>query len=236
MQKEKQVNKKDMKNKILIFIAILFLSVNVAQAQYAETGSSSVSILGGINFQNINGKNSVGKTLENSMIIGFHVGAAFQIPIAPDFYFQPGLLLSTKGAENKSDTLSTKYQLTYLELPLNIVYKATLGTGKFMLGFGPYLAYGIGGKVTSEDASGKSTTKVKFKSTVESSDPFGTPYFKPLDVGGNIFVGYVMSNNIILQLNTQFGLVNINPKDNRIANDESVLKNTGFGVSIGYSF
>jgi hypothetical protein len=39
-----------------------------------------------------------------------------------------------------------QYNLSYLELPLNFVYKGLLGTGYVMVGFGPYVGYGIMGK------------------------------------------------------------------------------------------
>ncbi len=34
-----------------------------------------------------------------------------------------------------------------MELPVHVVYKPQLGTGKLIVGFGPYVAYGITGKV-----------------------------------------------------------------------------------------
>jgi hypothetical protein len=41
-----------------------------------------------------------GDMLENDMIVGYHVGFNVQIsPLVPEFYFQPGLLFSTKGAK-----------------------------------------------------------------------------------------------------------------------------------------
>jgi hypothetical protein len=57
-----------------------------------------------------------------------------------------------------------------------------------------------------------------------------------MDVGANVFAGYEMGNGIFVQLNTQLGLVEINPTDKRIDNDETSLKNTGFGLSLGFRF
>ena len=205
------------------------LSVPLAIAQ----NKISFAILGGINLQNLNGKNIDGDKLENDMIIGFHAGVNIQIPIVPQFFFQPGLLFTTKGAKNPN---GTSIKLSYVELPLNLVYKALVGNGKIMLGFGPYFGYAIGGKVKPESGS---ATDIEFKNVVETGDPASVTYFKAFDAGGNIFAGYELASGIFLQLDTQLGMLKINPEDNRtvpVYSEKSSLKNTGFGLSIGYRF
>jgi hypothetical protein len=172
------------------------------------------------------------------MLLGYHGGVNVQIPIAPDFYFQPGLLFTTKGAKNNYGSLTGTYKLSYIELPLNFVYKALLGKGSFMLGFGPYIGYGIGGKASVQYSSTTYETDIIFKSVVEAGDPW-VPYFKAFDAGGNIFAGFEMAGGIFLQLNGQLGMLKINPEDNRtlkIYSDKLSVKNTGFGISIGYRF
>ena len=51
---------------------------------------------------------------------------------------------------------------------------------------------------------------------MEAGDPLTVPYFKAFDAGGNIFAGYEMASGIFFQLNTQFGMLKINPEDKRI--------------------
>jgi hypothetical protein len=210
-----------MKTKLFSLILIFILSGSMAIAQGTVGSKTSFAVLGGVNLQNLNGKDESGNKLENDMLIGFHAGVNLQLPVAPEFYFQPGLLFSTKGAKIST----TSYKLSYIELPLNFVYKALVGNGYFMLGFGPYVAYGIGG------------TDIEFKKTVEAGDSDAIKYFKPFDAGANLFFGYELPAGLFLQLNTQLGLLDINPEDNRIAGDnESTLKNTGYGISLGYRF
>lgn len=193
-----------MKTRLISFVMILMLSAPLAIAQSTDKGKTSFAILGGVNFQNLNGKDIAGNKLENDMILGFHAGVNIQIPVAPEFYFQPGLLFTTKGAKN----LTSTYKLSYIELPLNFVYKGLLGNGYVMVGFGPYVGYAI-------------TTK---------GGDFGGD-FKAFDAGGNVFAGYELASGIFLQLNTQFGMLNI-----KNSSDKSSIKNTGFGLSIGYRF
>ncbi len=226
-----------MKTRFLYFTLILLFSTSLVFAQGTENSKISFAVLGGINLQNLNGKDMSGDKLKNDMLIGYHAGVNVQIPIVPQFFFQPGLLFSTKGAKNTGSIITNTYKLSYVELPLNFVYKAQVGNGYFMLGFGPYMAYGIGGKSIYESGSITLETDVEFKKIVESGDPLTTTYVKPFDAGANLFFGYELPAGIFLQLNTQLGLININPTDNRFSgSDKSTLKNTGYGLSLGYRF
>lgn len=231
-----------MKNRKFSILLILLLSASFMIAQ--ENSKISFAVLGGANFNNLNGKAFNGDKLENDMLLGFHAGVNVLIPIVPEFYFQPGLLFATKGAKNSSDILGISTVVTttlnYLELPLNMVYKAEVGSGSIMLGFGPYVAYGLGGKWKSESVSTIGTFSadgdVVFQNTVESSDPIANAYYRPFDAGANIFFGYELAVGVFLQLDAQFGLLNINPEYKARSNDKSITNNTGFGLSLGYRF
>lgn len=216
-------------------MTILTLCVTSISAQTPSKGTT-FAIIGGINFQNLNGKNSNGDKLNNKIIPGLHIGFNAMIPLVPEFYFQPGLLFSTKGSINKQDSFSNKYNLAYIEMPLNFVYKATLGKGFFMLGFGPYLAYGLRGQRITKYNNIETTTDIKFKHTVEINEPVNPPSFRAFDAGANLFAGYALVNGIFFQLNTQLGMVKINPENKNFSNDQTIIKNTGFGLSLGYRF
>lgn len=227
-----------MKTRLISLLMILTLSGSLAIAQ--NTSRMSFGLKGGVNFQNLNGKDAGGDKLTNDMLIGYHAGFDVQIPIAPMFYFQPGLLYSMKGAKNTYFVVSNNYttntvKLSYIEMPLNLVYKAQIGKGYFMLGFGPYVGYGFSGKVIHE-GSGSSIIdgKIKFQNVVEIGDDPTIPYYKALDVGGNIFAGFEMASGLFFQFNTQLGMMKINPEYKILSDDKSVVKNTGFGLSLGF--
>ncbi len=221
-----------MKIRLFSFVLILMLSASLAIAQRTDKAKISFAVLGGVNFQNLNGKDMNGDKLKNKMILGYHAGVNIQIPIAPEFFFQPGLFFTTKGAKSTNGSTAT-IKLSYIELPLNLVYKGALGNGFIMVGFGPYVGYAIGGNLTPENGS---ATDIEFKSVVELSDPLSVPYFKAFDAGGNIFAGYQMAGGIFIQLNTQLGMLKINPEYKTLTDDKSSVKNTGFGLSLGYRF
>jgi hypothetical protein len=220
-----------MRTKLFTIIIALTLSVTYVGAQ-----ETSFGILGGINMQNLNGKDMSGDKITNEMIIGWHAGLDVQIPVAPEFYFAPGLLFSIKGAKNTGTLQTTTTKLSYIEMPLNLVYKAGLGNGQIMLGFGPYIAYALKGNVNTESGSISLDRDVEFKNVVELTDPLTTPYYKAFDAGANIFFGYVTGMGIFAQLDSQLGLLNINPEYKLFPDDKSLIKNTGFGISVGYRF
>jgi len=222
---------------LLLLAALVFCGLP-ANAQVTEGNKMAFGILAGVNFQNLNGKDFDGSKLKNDLVIGFHAGVNVQIPIAPEFYIQPGLLFSTKGAKNTESEISRTYQFYYLELPINLVYKGALGNGFVLVGFGPYVGYGIKGKLTHEGGVfGKVESDVEFKNVVEATDPLTTPYYKALDYGANVFAGYEMLSGIFFQINSQLGIANIYPEDRRFPDGGTrEVKNTGFGLSLGYRF
>jgi hypothetical protein len=168
-----------MKTKIISFLAIVLLSGTMAFGQGTGNTGMRFGILGGVNMQNLNGTDSNGDKLENDLLIGFHAGVNVMIPIAPEFYFQPGLLFSTKGAKNEDvvlgTTLTTTTNLSYIELPINFVYRGALGNGFVLVGFGPYAGYAIGGKVKIEGGSVAVENDIEFKNVVETNDELLVP-------------------------------------------------------------
>jgi hypothetical protein len=225
-----------MNTRKISLVLVLLLSVTFAFTQGNDKAKTAFGILGGVNLQTFNGKDFSGDKLENDMVIGYHAGINVLIPVATEFYFQPGLLFTTKGAKNVTGILTSTYSISSIELPLNLVYRGSLGGGYILVGFGPYVSYGIMGKAKYEGGSLSYESDIEFKNVVEIGDPITTTYFKALDAGGNVFVGYEMAGGIFIQLNTQIGMLNIKPEDNRLVSDKSTIKNTGFGLSLGYRF
>jgi len=223
-----------MKARIFSIIVGLMVSSLLANGQAGGPFRSSVALLGGVNFQNLNGKAADGSRLENEMITGYHAGLNAQMPIAPEFYFQPGLLFSVKGGRSVDNPLTSMYRLSYIEMPLNLVYRAVVGDGFILLGFGPYVGYAVGGNVKYRTESMETNKKIEFTNEVMADDPLLAAYFRPLDFGGNILFGFEMPDGVFFHLNTQLGLVKINPVDRRMTGDQSSVKNTGFGLSLGY--
>ncbi len=202
----------------LVAAAILFSGQIFAQG---------FGLRAGVNLANLNGKNAAGGKMENDLKTGFHVGVNYEGYLAPEFYLQPGLLYTTKGAKLSNNG---KVNLGYIELPINFVYKPELGMGKLIVGFGPYLAYGINGKATPPNGSER---KITFTKEASALDIANWSHYKPFDAGANLMFGYETASRISLQLNAGLGLIDIHPDVSGVSN-EATRKNTTFGLSLGY--
>jgi hypothetical protein len=229
-----------MKLKIMMmaFCAFAALTMEAQTGATAPLGRTTFGFRAGVNFQNFNGKDQNGDMLSNNLVTRFHGGVNVEIPIAVDFYLQPGLLYITKGTLRKQTINGEKNNATatlgYIEMPINLLYKPLLGTGHLIIGFGPYVAYGVWGKAKYEVGATSRTEDVVFKNTVSSTDRTDVTYFRPFDAGANIIAGYEFSNRISFQLNAQLGMLRVNPTYSMNPNDQSSAKNTGFGLSLGY--
>ncbi len=208
--------------KRILLMAVMAVAVSVVSAQ-------GLGLRGGVNMSNFAGDGME----DTKMLTGFHLGLDYEIAVAPDFYFAPGLLFSTKGAKDEwsedGGTIEAKTILNYLEVPLNLVYKPLLGEGNLIVAFGPYLGYGIGGKNKMEFSGGGASASIEEDVNFGSGDEDN---FKALDMGANISFGYMFAGGLSIQLNTQLGLINISPSED----DADAVKNTGFGLGLGYRF
>ncbi|RYY54808.1 MAG: PorT family protein [Chitinophagaceae bacterium] len=211
-----------MKTKFFLTLAIALTVATVSQAQ------TTFGIRGGVNMFNLNGDNADGSDLDNKLKVGFNAGFNAEIPVGTDFYLQPGVLFSQKGAKFGDDG---KLNLSYVEVPVNFLYKPELGAGKMLLGFGPYFGVAVGGSYKVDGVDGDVDIEFENDATLLTA-----PYtLKRYDAGGNLLVGYEFANKLSFQLNAQLGMLNIAPKINGEETDYKV-KNTGFGLSLGYRF
>ncbi len=193
-------------------------------------GKTSIGVHAGGNLYSAYGKTYNGSDLANSLNEGFRAGVDIAIPLGAAFYVQPGIDFVTKGAEGTLNNRDLK--LNYVEVPVTFVYKPTLGTGSLNLGFGPYLGYGVGGRLKYADGNSKD---VVFKDEFDSTVPEELQYRKS-DAGANLLVGYNFANNLSLDLKAQLGLKNIAPDRPASAEGQTSYKNIGFGLSVGYRF
>lgn len=214
--------------KMMLVTMIGLCSYGVQAQTRAHISTTSFGLTAGVNWNTLNGKTATGGDQDNQLKTGFHAGLNAEIPLGQGFYLQPGAEYRQKGAEfNNGDKLT----LSYIDIPVNFIYKPALGGGNIILGFGPYVGFGINGELKS---TGGSERKVQFNNTYSITDPAELQY-KKLDAGANFLAGYAFGNRLSATLKAQLGLLDINP-DSNIPEDETRLRNTGFGLSLGYRF
>lgn len=218
---------KYMMRKIMLLSSAGLLSFGVfAQSKkYSET-TTTIGITGGVNWNNINGKTSSGDNLDNKVKTGFNGGVNVEFPVSNGFYLQPGVEYRQKGSQLSN---GNKLSLAYVDVPLNFIYKPSLGMGSMLLGFGPYIGFGIHGNVKSPNGTER---KVSFDNDYSLSEAEDLQ-FKKLDAGANFMIGYEFKSKLSAAVKAQLGLIDINP-DTEISGDETRYRNTGFGLSLGY--
>jgi hypothetical protein len=185
-----------------------------------------VGIIAGPNFSSITSKNTIANSGKETsdLLVGLRAGVTLDLPLAQEFYIGTGLLYAGKGGKNK-DNGDFKTTLSYLQIPVNFLFKPEVGAGKLNLGAGPYVAYGIGGK--NKGTIGNVTAEYK-----AFDDESGDLKMKHFDAGVGVVAGYELNSGLYFGLNADLGLVNAYEKTD---NDRS-FKNTSFGVSLGYKF
>ncbi|WP_158642547.1 porin family protein [Chitinophaga japonensis] len=197
------------KNVVLALLALLGTLSSYAQVSFGvKAGFSSAKM----SFDESDGV---------KRLAAWHAGAIADFELAENFALQPQLLVSTKGY--KAEGIDESFKLTYLELPVNFLYKHELGAGKIFGGFGPYLAMGLSGKYGEVD--------VKFdgKKDEELGETDEDIHGKRMDAGANFIAGYELKNGLLFSVNYSLGLTDVDPNGTK-------SKNGYFGISVGYLF
>jgi hypothetical protein len=227
-----------------LFCLLFWISLICAAEHLSAQVRVGITI--GPDFSKITGKDEAGATIQSDRTTNLRVGLTADIPVASNFYIQPGILYSGKGFEQSDNRFSGqgnefKVNVSYIEVPLHLLYKPNLGTGNIILGTGPYLAYGTGGQwkslydITIGDIRLSNHGNVVFKDD-EMDGEFGAyTYGKPWDYGVSFLAGYELMHKLSLQLNGQFGLANLQSKLSGVA-ARGKINNSVLSLSVGYKF
>ena len=119
------------------------------------------------------------------------------------FSFRPSLLFSRESYAPVLYGDKTPIRISYLTLPLPIMYHSDLMDKKLTFGLGPYLAYALSGKYTNRGE----TTKIEWGSDPNKDDG------KPLDIGMDMQVVYEFQSNIFFGLRFDLGLKQISDEE-----------------------
>lgn len=173
--------------------------------------------------------NAPGLSFTSQFLTAYNLGGVVNIDYN-NLTIQTGLFLTTKGErftstlidenQNPSGTTTSKYILTYLELPVNVFYKSSLTSGVDLhLGGGPYIGYGVAAKVSKDG--------VDYHGSF-GNNPNDYVYYKNPDYGINFIAGTTFQNKYMFDVQYGLGLANITYGGN--------LKNRVISFSIGYLF
>ena len=240
--------------KIFLVMALAIVSLATASAQL------KIGVKAGMNTSTISGiKESFGdadELLEKAGVIslstpykvGFHVGITAQYLFTDALGIETGLFYSQMGGRKKAALLgetmviSTTLNPSYLQLPVQLLYKIDLGSGLALVpSAGMYVGYGLGGKVVYDAKASNSLIETGLKAGIEL---LGQPeLFKPKSEGGRdmnrLDYGATFGLNVEYQkftigLGYDLGLARLN-KEAALSGYKD-LKNRNFKVSVGYLF
>lgn len=209
------------------FIFVALIALGFAFSANAQKIGFGVQ-LGG----NLSGISEDPKTLDLSTKLGFQLGGFVDYSLTKDLFLKGGVLFITKGA-TKEETISPgKANITlnpmYIQVPIVIGYGFNVSDNfKIYANVGPYIAYGIGGKATTEISG----TNSVFDG--ETSEDFFTTDVSKFDFGARLGLGIELNKKFIIGFDYDLGLLNMNTGDN--SSDYS-LKNYTMGLTLGYRF
>ena len=231
---------------------LMLLAVVIATSLFADA-QVSIGVHGNVIGASMKNKEN-GENFDFDTRFSWKGGLVAQVPISYNLNFMPQLNVLSKGGKIEetetsdlwgipvTETVKANAKLTYIELPLNVVYSTAgeEGLGGFFIGLGPSISFGINGKIDGDytiSALGQSEsepidTDIKFdgkkEDELDASDEDG--HFKRLDFGATVIAGYQLSNGFFINAHYNYGFSNINP------NSGVESKNRYFGIGIGYFF
>lgn len=222
--------KNDQRVRFGLRVGLNFANAEV-KSRYAYVGGNYGSSLGSPAYNNV---------LDFNNRTTFHIGAIVDIPLARNFYIQPGLYLSSKGAAGKyylsdddRDYYETKTSPLYLEIPILASYRHDLSDFvQLQVNFGPYIAFGVGGKYEYEydDGSDRDKDDINYFGDIEDGLAM-----KRFDFGLSMGAGLLFADHYYLGFTYEHGLINTwNGKE--AENYNYSVKNRNWMLSLGYNF
>lgn len=228
-----------MKMKPMALTAAFVMAACFGQAQKAQ-------IRGGVNLANVS-VTSNGRVDEAARLTSFQVGIVTDIPLGSRFLsLQPGLLYTGKGSKvqkgnsGQAGYFKQTFNPTYLELPVNLVFKAPIsGSTRFFAGVGPYIAAGIGGDTKTEgtNALGISYSNerdITFSdddpTTFNQEEGTGLGVIRRFDYGLNGTAG-IEGRNLVLGVNYGLGMAKLQSGTNSSADNNN--KNRVLSITLG---
>jgi len=211
-----------MKKLFLVFGLMIGSLVTFAQLP-------TFGIRGGVNFANLlisaEGSN-LSVSTGSLTTYSFGIFADFR---SGNTSFQPAINYTGKGGSITGDGgTSGKFNLHYLQVPLNVVFHAPALVGDLYFGAGPYIAMGLSGTATGSDGTTTESDKVTFGGT--NGD------FESTDIGIDGIAGLKLKSGFLVHVNYDFGLTNILNSSNPNNTGGGQIKTRTFGISVGYAF
>lgn len=162
--------------------------------------------------------------------VGFEIDGFADVPLPNKQYsFRPSLSYSLERASAVVEGDRSSVHISFIKLPLDLVYHSSSMENRLFFGAGPFLAYNLGGKYNW------SNTRVQSISFGSDQGDYGRTY-KRLDLGLDLLGGYQLNKQVVFGAHFDFGLLNmVHTMEDPDAKKASI-RTLNFGVTMGYVF
>ena len=141
-----------------------------------------------------------GVVFHGSPGIRFAIGGFADIALPNNsFSIRPKLLFSREAYTPVLFGDKTPVAISYINIPIPVIYHSTLAEKKLFFGLGPYFAYALSGKYVSQGV----TTKIVWGNNPAQDDG------KRLDIGLDALAGYQLDKKISLTAKFDWGIKDI---------------------------
>jgi len=224
--------------KLLLGAALLVGMICSANAQEKPL---TFGVRAGLNINSLSSDNAAGELYKDlSSRAGYHVGVVMDWKVAGDFYIQPGVYFTNRGAKSEFSeegfNSELKINMSYLQIPVLAQYRFDVGAVKIDVATGPYFAFGLGGKAKFEYSGYGIVEKYDYKVFEKSTSEADGGDFKRFDFGWRIGAGVHFLKNFYVGLNYDLGLTNLCKVHEYGWGDGVKIKNRSFSISLGYNF
>lgn len=221
--------------KVFLLTFILLLGINVL----AQDSPFRFGVKAGVNMSNATIEN---KDADPKFKVGYQIGVTVDYTFTRDWLIQSGLSFTTKGSKvddfyagqmiggDGRGTTHTFNQL-YIQLPVYAAYRVNVTDNLgIVIGAGPYMAYGIGGKSKEKlhkAVFGDSSTERKFDTFGNGDDDIEQLNRVDFGLGLNVSAEF---GKIVVGLGYEHGLLNV------AAYDGLKYRNRSAALTLGYKF
>ncbi|MDR0894929.1 MAG: PorT family protein [Prevotellaceae bacterium] len=202
-----------MKRKMLL--ALLCMVTIMASAQVSWNAKA------GLNLSNMRGEGESG-----DLKVGYNLGVGMEYAFNERWSLQPSLSLTAKGTRESDGGTTVQLNAVYLELPVMAALRVPVSDRvNLVFGLGPYVAYGVGGKV-SVSSDGVDISINTFGETEGLASGM-----RRFDAGLALGVSVEMGK-FSIRLDEQLGLANVAASE---GSGDSV-HNNNISIGVGYRF
>ena len=187
----------------ILTVVVLSTTMSFAQVQFGGTA--------GLNMANVSGDD-----MEGDMKIGMHVGVSAAFELSDAMTLKTGALYSTKGTQDEESGMKMSYNLSYIEIPVNLSFSVS---DQISLMAGPYIGLLMGAEVEVSGTGGL------FDGTIDMKDDT-----RAMDFGINVGAGFAVTEAISINVGYQMGLASLDSEG------DSNSKNSNIHLGMTYSF